>query len=125
GGGRGEGAATLPVASWADGAGADGAHVRRNFVLNVVDGAVFAFGMTLAARTTVLPLFVKHLGGGNLAVGLLPVLWTVGFNFPQLAIAHHAGQAASKKRLVLQTGLAQRLPWLLLAVATFFWLGRM
>src|SRR5690606_14815346 len=90
--------------------------VRRNFVLNVLDGAVFAFGLSFAARTTVLPLFVQHLGGGNLAVGLLPVLWTLGFHLPQLAIAHHAGQVASKKGLVLRTGLVQRLPWLLLAV---------
>src|SRR5690606_891653 len=82
-------------------------------------------GLSFAARTTVLPLFVQHLGGGNLAVGLLPVLWTLGFHLPQLAIAHHAGQVASKKGLVLRTGLVQRLPWLLLAVATFLWLGKL
>jgi MFS family permease len=89
----------------------------------VADGALFAFGLSFVARTTVLPLFVQQLGGGNLAVGLLPVLWTVGFHFPQLAIAHHADQAPSKKRLVLMTGVGQRLPWLLLAVVTFLWLG--
>lgn len=93
-------------------------HVRRNFVLNVLDGAVFTFGMSFASRSTVLPLFVQKLGGGNLAIGLLPVLWTIGFNFPQLFIANHARQSPSKKRLVLQTGLGQRLPWLLLAAAT-------
>ncbi|HLT48770.1 MAG TPA: MFS transporter [Rubricoccaceae bacterium] len=100
-------------------------HVRRNFVLNVADGALFAFGLSFVARTTMLPLFVQHLGGGNLAVGLLPVLWTVGFHFPQLAIAHRADQAVSKKRLVLATGLGQRLPWLLLAVVAFLWLGEL
>ena len=100
-----------------------GNHVRRNFALNVADGALFAFALSFAARTTVLPLFVQKLGGGNLAVGLLPVLWTLGFNFPQLAIAHHAGRVVSRKRLVLQTGLGQRLPWLLLAAATLLWLG--
>jgi MFS family permease len=99
--------------------------VRRNFVLNVLDGAVFAFGLSFAARTAVLPLFVQKLGGGNLAVGLLPVLWTLGFHLPQLAIAHHAGQAVRKKSLVLKTGLVQRLPWLLLAAVTFLWLGEL
>ena len=97
--------------------------VRRNFALNVAEGAVYAFGMSLAARTTVLPLFVQRLGGGNVAIGLLPVLWALGSNGPQLAIAHRAAQAQSKKRLVLRTGLGQRLPWLLLAAAAFLWLG--
>lgn len=98
-------------------------HVRHNFVLNVLDGAVFTFAMSLASRSTVLPLFVQKLGGSNLAIGLLPVLWTIGFNLPQLFIANHARQVRSKKRLVLQTGLVQRLPWLLLAIvtATLLW----
>lgn len=104
------------------GAGAS-AHVRRNFVLNVLDGALFAFAISLAARTTVLPLFVQRLGGGNLAVGLLPVLWTFGFSFPQLAVAHRAGRPGHKKGFVLRTGLVQRLPWLLLAGVTLLWLG--
>jgi hypothetical protein len=48
--------------------------VRRNFVLNVCDGAFFIFGLSFASRTSVLPLFVKRIGGDNLAVGLIPVL---------------------------------------------------
>jgi MFS family permease len=100
-------------------------HTRRNFALNVLDGAVFAFGMSLASRTTVLPLFVQKLGGSNVAIGMIPVLWMIGFNLPQLFIANHARQVRSKKRLVLQTGLFQRIPWLLLAVLTLVFLWRL
>ena len=115
-------AVDLLVGGPAGGRTADGL-IRRNFVLNVLDGAIFTFAMSFASRSTVLPLFVQRMGGGNLAIGLLPVLWTIGFNFPQLFIATHARQAPSKKRLVLQTGLIQRMPWLLLAAVTalFLW----
>lgn len=116
------GSASEASGLWAGGRSADGL-VRRNFVLNVLDGAVFTFAMSFASRSTVLPLFVQKMGGGNLAIGLIPVLWTIGFNLPQLFIANHARQAPSKKRLVLQTGLIQRMPWLLLAAVTalFLW----
>lgn len=96
--------------------------VRRNFRLNVVDGAVFAFGLGFASRSTVLPVFVKNIGGDSIAISLIPVLWILGFNMPQLTIANYAGQVSPKKPLLLKTGLAQRLPWLLLAVVTYFWI---
>ena len=91
-------------------------HVRRNFALNVMDGAIFAFGLSLASRTTVLPVFVKRLGGDNIAVGLIPVLWVIGFNLPQIAVANWVRHHPRKKPLVLMTGLLQRFPWLLLAI---------
>jgi MFS family permease len=98
-------------------------HVKHNFVLNVFDGAVFAFGMTLASRATVLPVFIKKMGGDNLIIGLLPVLWALGFNLPQVLIANYARQTPSKKALMLRTGLIQRLPWLAIALVTLFLLG--
>ena len=93
---------------------------RRNFALNVLDGAFFAFGLSFASRAAVLPVFVKRVGGDNMAVGLLPVLWFIGFNLPQLFVANLAERVSPKKPLLLQTALVQRLPWLLLAVLTYF-----
>lgn len=96
--------------------------IRRNFVLNVVDGAVFTFGLGFASRSTVLPVFVKNIGGEGIAISLIPVLWILGFNIPQIAIANYVGHVSPKKPLLLKTGLLQRLPWLLLAVVTFMWI---
>ncbi|WP_420454350.1 MFS transporter [Rubrivirga sp.] len=97
--------------------------VRRNAALNVADGALFTFGLSFASAATVLPVFVERLGGGAVAVGAIPVVWAVGMNVPQVFAAHRAQHAESRKRLVLVTALAQRLPWLLLAVGTAWWLG--
>jgi MFS family permease len=95
-----------------------GGFVRRNFILNVLDGAVFMFGLSFASRAAVLPVFVKRIGGDNIALGLIPVLWILGFHLPQILMANYAQRAHSKKRLLLKTSLVQRLPWLLLAVLT-------
>ena len=98
-------------------AGGVAEHVRYNFILNTLDGAVFAFGLGFASRSAVIPVYVKHIGGDAVALSLIPVLWILGFNIPQIAIANHARQVSPKKPLLLKTGLLQRLPWLLLACA--------
>ena len=90
-----------------------------NFYANVIDGALFSFALSLVSQQTVLPLFVKKIGGGNIALGLIPVLWTLGFNVPQIAVARWAQSHPRKKGLLLKTALAQRLPWLLLAFVSF------
>jgi len=97
--------------------------VRWNFVANIMDGALFAFAMSFVSQQTVLPVFVRAIGGGNIAIGLIPVLWTFGFNFPQILIAGHAQRQRRKKPLLLKTALGQRIPWLLLAFATYFLFG--
>jgi MFS family permease len=93
--------------------------VRGNFVLNVLDGAFYSLGMSVVSRTSVLPVLVRKLGGDNIAVGLLPVLWFIGFNLPQLFIANRARYGTHKKGLMLSTALLQRFPWVLLALVTY------
>lgn len=94
--------------------------LRRNFVLNIIDGGVFALGMSLISHQTILPVFVKNIGGTNIAVGMIPVLWMIGFHFPQIFFAHLAQRLSYKKKLMLETGFIQRIPFLILALFTFF-----
>lgn len=89
-----------------------------------MDGALFSFAMSFAPQLTVLPLLVRSIGGGNIAVGLIPVVWTLGFNFPQFLIAGYAERQRRKKPLLLKTAIWQRLPWLFLALAAYFLFGR-
>jgi MFS family permease len=97
---------------------------RWNFFANIADGAFFAFGLSFVSQTTILPVFVKEIGGGNVSVGLIPVIWIVGFNVPQLIVAGTVQRSRRKKILLLQTAMGQRLPWLLLALTVFFVFGR-
>ncbi len=98
--------------------------VRRNFAANVMDGAFFSLAMSFVSQQAILPVFVKAIGGGNIAVGLIPVLWTFGFNFPQVFIARHAQRARDKKGLLLLTAMGQRIPWLLLGLVPLILEGR-
>jgi len=93
---------------------------QQNLVANVMDGAMFAFGMSFVSLQTVLPVFVKRIGGSSFAVGLIPVLWTAGFNFPQILVANYVQHFPYKKKLFLKTALVQRVPWFLLALVAFF-----
>ncbi|MCF7740982.1 MAG: MFS transporter [Candidatus Marinimicrobia bacterium] len=90
--------------------------VKHNFLFNWADGALFVFAMTLVSRVTVLPVFVRRLGGSNLLVGLIQVIWILGFNVPQVLMAGYTRTLPYKKPIVLKTSLLQRLPWLLLAL---------
>ena len=93
---------------------------RKNFIANVMDGSLFAFGMSFVSLQTILPIFVQNMGGSNISVGLIPVVWTFGFNFPQIFIVKHAQRLKRKKSLFMKTSLIQRIPWLLLALLSFF-----
>ena len=88
-----------------------------NFIANVMDGGLFSLAMSFVSQQTILPLFVQKLGGGNIAVGLIPVVWILGFNLPQILAAPYAQQRTRKKGLLLRTAMLQRIPWLLLAIA--------
>lgn len=98
---------------------------RWNLTANVLDGALFSLGLSFVSQQAILPLFVRHIGGGSIEVGLLPVIWTLGFNMPQILSAGHAERSVRKKGLLLRTAVGQRLPWLLLALASFFAFGSM
>lgn len=96
--------------------------VRFNFTCNLFDGALYGFAMSLISMVTVFPVLIKKVGGSNLAVGLIPVIWIIGFNFPQILIANYASNQPFKKPLMLKTAFIQRLPWFVLSFIVFFFL---
>jgi MFS family permease len=98
--------------------------LRQNLKANIVDGAMFAFGMSLVSLQTVFPVFLKRVGGSNIAVGLIPVLWTAGLQLPQILVANQVQWYARKRELFLRTALVQRIPWILLAILSLFVIER-
>jgi len=93
---------------------------RVNLIANVLDGSFYAFGMSFVSLQTIIPVFVQTMGGTNVAVGLVPVLWTFGFNFPQILIVRHVQKLPWKKSLFMKTSFIQRVPWLLMSMVCFF-----
>lgn len=98
--------------------------LRRNLLANIVDGSVYAFGIGFVSIQTIMPVMVKKISGSDVAVGLVPLIWTAGFNGPQIFIANATERLPFKMRLFLQTALTQRVPWLVLSLLSFFVLGR-
>jgi MFS family permease len=98
------------------------AKVKHNFFLNVFDGSIYSFAMSFVSLQTVLPVFVKKLSGSDIAVGMIPVIWSVGFNFPQIFVSNYVRKLGYKKPWMLKTALIQRIPWLILSLLTYFFI---
>ncbi len=60
---------------------------RRNFVLGVVNGALFIFGGALVEPGTVLPAYALDLTGTVMGVGLLASVISAGWNWPPVLFA--------------------------------------
>lgn len=99
--------------------------VKRNFYLNVFDGAIFSFAMSFVSLQTVFPVLIKKVSGSDFAIGLIPVIWAAGFNFPQIFIANYVRKIGLKKPLMLKTALGQRLPWFFISILVFFFIEDM
>jgi len=115
------------VLGWFFGSGIRQAPVvlRGNLAANIFDGAMYAFAIGFVSMQTVIPVMVKNISHSSFAVGLVPLIWTAGFNAPQILIANHVERFPFKRRLFLQTAFFQRVPWLMLALLSFFFLGEL
>ena len=89
-----------------------------NFSVNLIDITFITLGLSLISRETIMPLFVSELTDSNIAVGLIPATYSLGYYLPQLLTASHAESLKRKLPFVaLIGGLLERLPYLLIALA--------
>lgn len=91
-------------------------HWKRNFAANFVDVLFFSLGLAFASMTTIMPVFVRQLGGSPLIVGLVPAIVQTGQLLPPLFAAPYIAPLARKLPFVLKMTLGERLPWPLLAL---------
>ena len=61
--------------------------------------------MSFVSFNTILPVFIQQVGGGDVAIGSVPVLWTIGMNFPQAIVVRLTSSRKLMKPLVLNYGL--------------------
>jgi len=95
-------------------------HYRWNLGVNVAEVALFFFGMSFIASTTILPLFVSKLTTSTLAVGLVALLAQGGWYLPQLFTAHATERVPRMRPINVNIGFfAERLPlWALVFAAS-------
>jgi MFS family permease len=94
---------------------------RWNFVVNVLDGAFFWFGISFFSSTIILPLFVSHFTRNPFVIGLIPFIGWAGVLIPQLFMANVIERAPLKKFFPVTLGFyLERLPLILLGPATYF-----
>jgi len=92
-----------------------------NFVVNVLDGACWSFGMSFISFTIILPLYVSHFTTNPILIGLIPFLASGGYLVPMLFTANAVERAPRKKFFPVNVGFfVERLPIFLLAPSAFF-----
>lgn len=77
-------------------------------------------GLGFASFSTVLPLFVSNLTDSAILIGLIPAIHVVGWQLPQLFTAHRVSQQKRYKPTVMFYTIQERLPFLGLAVVSWF-----
>jgi MFS family permease len=83
--------------------------VRKNYILNVAEGVIFVASSAFVSPQIVLPALIARLGGGNLAIGALPVIIYVGLFLPQVFAARYVETHQWKKPWAVRAGTFQRL----------------
>lgn len=84
---------------------------RWNFVVNLLDGASFWFGLSFVSSSTIAPLFLSKLTSSPLPIGLLAVIAQAGWFLPQIFTANAVQRLPRKKPVVVNVGFfLERLP---------------
>jgi MFS family permease len=95
-------------------------NLRRNYLFHIGDGVFFFFAMTFISYEEIIPVFIQRLGGTNIVIALIPFIINLGTSLPSLFTANLVESVSRKKPYTLLFGMGQRLPWLVVGVASFF-----
>ncbi len=93
-------------------------HLRRNFALGLLNGAMFNFAEALMSVDTVLTWFVQQLGGSNFLIGLVGPMRDAGWFLPQLFVAHRLQREPRKMPIYRRMAFLRTLAWSVWTLAT-------
>ena len=94
--------------------------LRHNYLVNMLDGGFFGFGLGFASFTAILPLFVSHMTSSAILIGLIPAIHSTGWQIPQLFTAQRLNRLERYKPFVMFMTVQERLPYLGLAIVAWF-----
>jgi MFS family permease len=95
------------------------AQQKHNFIVNIIDGSLFGFGIGFSSFTTILPLFVSSMTDSAVLIGLIPAIHNVGWQAPQLFYAQRINRMKLFKPSVLLMSTQERIPFLGFALIAF------
>ncbi len=92
---------------------------RHNYWVTVIEGGAFIGGMAFLNAQTLLPDMLRQLGASPLLISLAPSLTMIGFWTAPILTAHWVDGMHRYMPFVSFTGILQRIPYLLAAIALF------
>ncbi|MEZ4863538.1 MAG: MFS transporter [Caldilineaceae bacterium] len=96
-------------------------NARWNFTVNLWDIIFIMLGVSFVSRETVMPALINHLTDSKLAIGLIPAIYALGVNLPQLLVASFSERLRYKKPFVMLLGGAgERGGYLLIGLSVWF-----
>jgi MFS family permease len=98
--------------------------VRNNLKLHLLDGSMYVLGMSLVSVQTILPIFIKELGGSPLSIGSVQALWMLGQNVPSVFVAQYLHRRMYFKNPMVYWGLAHRIMLFVCGIASYFLIGK-
>lgn len=96
-------------------------HTRWNFAVIVTEATFFMAGLAWVEPSAVLPLFIGHLGGSTVIVGLITVMLQLGFKLPQVFMAAVIGHRPNRLPYLRWSILLGVIP--VLAFVAYLWLA--
>lgn len=95
-------------------------NLRYNVFINLLDGMYFGVGIGFGSFTTIITLFVTHLTGSAVLIGLIPAIHAVGWQLPQLFTAGWVARQRRYKPMVIWLSTQERIPFLGLVLIAWF-----
>ncbi len=84
--------------------------LKHNFLVNILDGAFFGWGVGFTSYTTIIPLFVSTLSSSATLIGLIPAIHNMGWQMPQLLLAKRISKMERVRPFVIKATIHERLP---------------
>jgi MFS family permease len=96
-------------------------NLRLNYIVNVLDGGFFGFGIGFASFSTVIPLFVATMTDSAMLIGLISAVHMIGWQIPQLLMARSVSRLPRYKPMVMWMTIHERVPFIGLALVALFY----
>lgn len=99
-------------------------NLKRNSLISISDGAIFAIGSGMLPASTVIVYFISNYVKSNTLIGLLTTLNVLLANSPQILVAKKLEMLETYKEYFIKVAIVMRIMWFLLAIDVFLFAER-